>query len=248
MRDPVTCCARCLRCRSSCTMMKPTVAKRNMPAAIRPRPPFVLPIVATSTIDPRLPSIGIAFMSTPLAPSLGSICGGGWSTSCPVGISGASIRVPRSVVVNAFPLQSRPGGLRSRGNYPAGARLTPPVAGEGGRRDDERDRRPGAERARPGRCSRPGRALRCRGCRRRRGLRPPGRARDRPDPVHARRRDAAAGPPALAGRGPGGRRTGRDHRGRPGRRSRATDRRRDRRPATPAPPRPSSASSPPPVR
>jgi hypothetical protein len=70
VRDPVICWARCFRCRSICTTMKPSVAKRNMPAArkLRPRlaPP---PMVATSTIEPRLPSIGMAFISTPLAPS-----------------------------------------------------------------------------------------------------------------------------------------------------------------------------------
>ncbi len=33
VREPVTCCVRCLRCRSIWTMMKPTVANRNMPAA-----------------------------------------------------------------------------------------------------------------------------------------------------------------------------------------------------------------------
>ena len=71
MRDPVTCWARCFRCRSICTMMKPSVANRNMPAArklrVRLPPP---PMVATRTIEPRLPSIGIAFIRTPLAPSL----------------------------------------------------------------------------------------------------------------------------------------------------------------------------------
>jgi hypothetical protein len=60
--------------------MKPRVAKRNMPAAMKPRPPVDRPMVATRTIDPRLPSIGIAFISTPLAPSLGSRWGGGWRT------------------------------------------------------------------------------------------------------------------------------------------------------------------------
>ncbi|WP_278257567.1 hypothetical protein [Nocardioides convexus] len=57
------------------------MAKRNMPAAMKrsawfcPLPP---PSPATRTIEPRLPSIGIAFIATPAAPSLGWICGGGW--------------------------------------------------------------------------------------------------------------------------------------------------------------------------
>jgi hypothetical protein len=93
-------------------MTKPRVANRNMPAARNARPPVERPIVATSTIDPRLPSIGMAFIKTPLAPSLGSIWGGGCSTICPVGSSGASSRVPRSVVVTCCP-------------YPCGAGLTP---------------------------------------------------------------------------------------------------------------------------
>ena len=105
MREPVTCCARCLRCRSICTMMKPSVAKRNMPAARKLRvllaPP---PMVATSTIEPRLPSIGIAFIRTPLAPSLSWISGGGWRTIWPPGISGSSSRwPPRSVVLTRSP-------------------------------------------------------------------------------------------------------------------------------------------------
>ncbi len=60
--------------------MKPRVAKRNIPA-VRKLLPLETPlpelIVATSTIDPRLPSIGIAFIATPAAPSLGCSCGGG---------------------------------------------------------------------------------------------------------------------------------------------------------------------------
>ncbi len=83
MREPVTCCARCFRCRSICTTMKPRVANRNMPAARKAR--LLLPepvlMVATRTIDPRLPSIGIAFIATPAAPSPCWICGGGCSTS-----------------------------------------------------------------------------------------------------------------------------------------------------------------------
>ena len=79
--------------------MKPSVANRNMPAARYWRPPVLAPaIVATSTIEPRLPSIGIAFISTPLAPSACSIRGGGCSSSRPAGISGSSRRPPRSVV------------------------------------------------------------------------------------------------------------------------------------------------------
>ena len=86
--------------------MKPSVAKRNIPAArkLRPCPPGVeLPMVATSTIEPRLPSIGMAFIRTPLAPSASSICGGAWITISPVGSSGWSARPPRSVVVNDSP-------------------------------------------------------------------------------------------------------------------------------------------------
>ena len=49
-------------------------------------------MVATSTIEPRLPSIGMAFISTPPAPSCGWIWGGARSTSCPVGSSGSSSR------------------------------------------------------------------------------------------------------------------------------------------------------------
>ena len=105
MREPVTCCARCFRCRSICTTMKPSVAKRNMPAAMKLRvllaPP---PMVATSTIEPRLPSIGMAFIRTPLAPSFSWISGGGWSTIWPPGISGSSSRCPpRSVVLTRSP-------------------------------------------------------------------------------------------------------------------------------------------------
>ena len=88
--------------------MKPSVANRNMPAAMKPRPPVERPMVATSTIEPRLPSIGIAFISTPLAPSVCSSCGGGWSTIWPVGSSGSSSRVPRSVVLTLLSLP--PGG------------------------------------------------------------------------------------------------------------------------------------------
>ena len=63
------------------------------------------PMVATSTIEPRLPSIGIAFIRTPLAPSLSWISGGGWSTIWPPGISGSSSRCPpRSVVLTRVPL------------------------------------------------------------------------------------------------------------------------------------------------
>src|SRR3954447_2764055 len=98
--------------------MKPSVANRNMPAAMNPRPPVERPMVATSTIEPRLPSIGIAFIRTPLAPSFGSSCGGGCSTIWPVGTSGASRRVPRSVVVTCCP-------------YPCDTGLTPPKCGEG---------------------------------------------------------------------------------------------------------------------
>src|SRR6478672_3988698 len=54
-------------------------------------------------MEPRLPSIGMAFIRTPPAPSLGSISGGGWSTIWPVGISGSSARPPRSVVLNRSP-------------------------------------------------------------------------------------------------------------------------------------------------
>ena len=38
-------------------------------------------LVATRTIEPRLPSIGMAFIRTPLAPSFCSIWGGGCSTT-----------------------------------------------------------------------------------------------------------------------------------------------------------------------
>src|SRR4051794_35538774 len=70
-----------------------------MPAAMYCRPPVLAPlIVATRTMEPRLPSIGIAFIRTPLAPSACSICGGGCSCSWPVGSSGASRRPPRSVL------------------------------------------------------------------------------------------------------------------------------------------------------
>ena len=193
MREPVTCCARCLRCRSSWTMMKPSVAKRNMPAAIRPRPPLVLPMVATSTIEPRLPSIGIAFISTPLAPSLGSIWGGGWSTICPVGISGASSRVPRSVVVNASPpATSGHVGRPSTGELPLPGAVD--ASRSLGKVDDVTTNAAAdlaAERARPGRGARPGRARRRRRRRRRRGVRPPGRPRPRPRAVHPDRRAAA---------------------------------------------------------
>ena len=97
MRVPVTCWIRCLRCRSIWTTTKPSVAKRNMPAAMYWRPPVLAPlIVATSTIEPSEPSIGIAFISTPLAPSACSICGGGCSWSWPWGSSGSSSRPPRS--------------------------------------------------------------------------------------------------------------------------------------------------------
>ena len=117
-------------------MMKPRVANRNMPAAMKPRPPVARPIVATSTIEPRLPSIGIAFISTPLAPSLGSIWGGGWSTICPVGISGASSRVPRSVVLTWVPSPvpsdvAREVCAPSSREYPVRGRLTPRKSGEG---------------------------------------------------------------------------------------------------------------------
>src|SRR6476620_643662 len=54
-------------------------------------------------MEPRLPSIGMAFIRTPPAPSVGSISGGGWSTIWPVGISGSSARPPRSVVLNRSP-------------------------------------------------------------------------------------------------------------------------------------------------
>src|SRR5688500_1480623 len=85
--------------------MKPSVAKRNMPAARKLRPRLEpLPIVATSTIEPRLPSIGMAFISTPEAPSPSCSSGGGCSTIWPPGISGSSSRwPPRSVVLNASP-------------------------------------------------------------------------------------------------------------------------------------------------
>src|SRR4051794_7710947 len=95
--------------------MKPRVANKNMPAArkLRPWPPGVeLPIVATSTMEPRLPSIGMAFIRTPLAPSASSISGGDWSTISPVGSSGCSARPPRRVVVlNASPKNDRAGCL-----------------------------------------------------------------------------------------------------------------------------------------
>ena len=79
--------------------MKPRVANRNMPAAMYWRPPVLVPaIVATSTIEPRLPSIGIAFIRTPLAPSACSMRGGGCSSSRPTGSSGSSRRPPRRVV------------------------------------------------------------------------------------------------------------------------------------------------------
>src|SRR3954451_19148901 len=55
-------------------------------------------MVATSTIEPSEPSIGMAFIITPLAPSACSIWGGGCSWSWPCGISGSSRRPPRSVV------------------------------------------------------------------------------------------------------------------------------------------------------
>ncbi len=42
-------------------------------------------MVATSTIEPRLPSIGMAFIRTPLAPSFSWSSGGGWSTIWPPG-------------------------------------------------------------------------------------------------------------------------------------------------------------------
>ena len=118
MREPVTCWVRCFRCRSSWTMMKPTVAKRNMPAAISPRPPFVLPIVATSTIEPRLPSIGMAFISTPLAPSLARS-----------GVA-AGARSARSAAPARRGARRAAWSSRAR-NYPARTWLTPPVAGEG---------------------------------------------------------------------------------------------------------------------
>ena len=87
--------------------MKPRVAKRNMPAAMYCLPPVLPPLmVATSTIDPRLPSIGIAFIRTPLAPSDCSICGGGCSCSWPVGSSGSSSRPPRSGVADGGPADS----------------------------------------------------------------------------------------------------------------------------------------------
>src|SRR3954447_15434710 len=95
--------------------MKPRVANKNMPAArkLRPWPPGVeLPIVATSTMEPRLPSIGMAFIRTPLAPSASSISGGDWSTISPVGSSGCSARPPRRVeVLNASPKNDRAGCL-----------------------------------------------------------------------------------------------------------------------------------------
>ena len=73
-------------------------AGRDEAGAAADAGPPVLPIVATSTMEPRLPSIGMAFIATPPAPSLGWICGGGCSTSWPLGISGSSTRPPRSVV------------------------------------------------------------------------------------------------------------------------------------------------------
>ena len=72
--------------------MKPSVANRNMPAARKLRLLLAPPIVATSTMEPRLPSIGMAFISTPLAPSPSCSSGGGCRTIWPPGISGSSSR------------------------------------------------------------------------------------------------------------------------------------------------------------
>ena len=79
------------------------------------------PIVATSTIEPRLPSIGMAFIRTPAAPSSRSICGGAWRTIWPDGISGSSRRVPRSVVLNLPPVVGRglSIGVGLSSDYPA---------------------------------------------------------------------------------------------------------------------------------
>ena len=126
MRDPVTCWARCLRCRSIWTKMKPRVANRNMPAARKLLPP--LPgapprlRVATSTIEPTLPSIGMAFIATPAAPSPAWICGGGCRSIWPDGISGSSERDPRSALAGVAigtggaggPPTGRPGGPGGR--------------------------------------------------------------------------------------------------------------------------------------
>ena len=199
-------------------MMKPSVANRNMPAAMKPRPPVARPIVATSTIEPRLPSIGIAFISTPLAPSLGSIWGGGWSTICPVGISGASSRVPRSVVVTwSRPLvpsgRARWSAPSSR-EYPVRAGLTPRKSGEG---DAVAGTHAPADIL----------ALSVHGpagvldlvvpasavaVRRRRGVRPAGRADRRTRAAHQRRCADPAGQPADPGRRRRRRPARRDHR------------------------------------
>ena len=110
--------------------MKPRVAKRNMPAAMKLRPPLPddWPMVATSTIEPRLPSIGMAFISTPAAPSDRSSPGGAWSWISPEGICGSSRRAPRKVVVTALLAArgARWGGPVARGkHYPSSPRAKP---------------------------------------------------------------------------------------------------------------------------
>ena len=74
----------------------------SLHSGTRPPLPDWPPMVATSTIEPRLPSIGIAFIRTPEAPSECCSSGGGCSCSEPAGISGASGRVPRSVVIRGL--------------------------------------------------------------------------------------------------------------------------------------------------
>ena len=91
-----------------------------LPAAAARLPPL---IVATSTIEPRLPSIGIAFISTPEAPSDCSICGGGCRTIWPEGISGSSTRPLPSVVLVMAEMIGAQGPCR-------GLRLHPVSRGE----------------------------------------------------------------------------------------------------------------------
>ena len=122
-------------------------------------------MVATSTIDPRLPEHRIAFISTPPAPSLGSSCGGGCSTIWPVGTSGVQPgAAERRRHVLSLPLAAGVDACRSGKGVRVAANtqvhsLHPP-------------RPPGADRARAGRGRRPGRACRSLRRRRRRGVRP----------------------------------------------------------------------------
>ena len=215
MREPVTCCARCFRCRSICTTMKPSVAKRNMPAArklrLRLPPP---PIVATSTIEPRLPSIGMAFISDAAGALAVLQLRRGLEHDLAARhlrlvepLAAPQCRAHASPVASPVEVATMIGVLRHGRDYPA-AEKRPPDAREGGfrvgRRDAQlcwRDHR--RERPRSCRGARPRRARRSHVRRRGPRVRQAGRGRGRRlrDPAAADRARGAAQRGGAAGRG-----------------------------------------------